>query len=165
VRGLGELQREELHSIERPITYLAYQNAEINRDRKKRNKPFALDDFYWYANPENQNLPEPKYGAAALRLVEMQQFPTWALFVYGDLKKRSADAFPPEVLCYQCDDAIILAPETDDYELKGMLIAAGTASGQIRELRSPQGDVVTVRMPAIQGEFAADEEASCRLLV
>jgi hypothetical protein len=164
VSNLGTLQREELHAIERPIAYLAYQNAEINRDRKKRSRPFKPDDFYWYDDQKMANMPEPRYGAAALKLMEMELFPSWALFVYRDLKARAADAFPPELLCYQCDDVIILAPSIEGNTLDGMLIAAGTASGELRELRSPQGHVVTVRMPTLDGEFVADEEASCQLL-
>ena len=159
-----KLQREELHSIERPIAYLAYQNAEINRDKKKRHRAFKPEEFYWYDDERLQNMPEPRFGAAAMKLVEMDQFPVWALFVYKDLKARAGDAFPPEVLCYQCDDAIILAPSVDGNEVAGMLIATNTASGQNREMTSPQGQTILVRMPTIADKFQADEEAVCRIL-
>lgn len=161
---LNKLQREELHNIERPITYLAYQTAETNRDKKKRNRPFKPEEFYFYDDVDLQNLPEPKYGAAAMKLVEMEAFPSWALFIFKDLKARAGDALPPEVLCFQCEDAIILAPSIDGSEMAGMLIARNTASDKVRELRSPDGRVVTVHLPVIQDKCVADEEAVCRVL-
>lgn len=164
VAQLNKLQREELHNFERPITYLAYQKAEINRDRKKRNRPFKPEDFYFYDDLTLQNLPEPKYGAAAMKLVEMQLFPNWALFTFKDLKTRAADALAPEILCYQCKDAIVLAPSVDGNELSGMLVACRSASNQIREMHSPDGRVLTVHLPVISDKYVADEEAICRVL-
>lgn len=97
-------------------------------------------------------------------MIQRNLFPSWALFAYKDLKARAEDALPPEFLCLQCEDAIILAPDTEGSIIHGMLIAGGTASGQIRELTSPCGKTVTVRMPEIHGKFVADEEAEVRLL-
>jgi hypothetical protein len=162
---LNKLQREELHNMERPVSYLAYQNAELNRDKKKRNKPFTPNEFYWYDDNQLNNLPEPRYGAAAMKLIEMGQFPSWALFVYKDLKARSKDALPPEVLCYQCEDAIILAPNVDGHEVNGMLIAGGSASNQLREMHDPvSGRSIMARMPVLPDAFQAIEESTCRLL-
>jgi hypothetical protein len=164
VSALNKLNKEELHNMERPITYLAYQNAESNRDKKKRNKPFRPDEFYFYQDKEQMNLPEPKYGAAALALIEKGLFPHWALFAYNDLKVRAADALPPEILCLSCEDAIILAPDVDGHIITGMLIAAHSASEGVREMTTPCGRVHHVRLPKIDGKFAADEEAEVRLL-
>lgn len=144
--------------------YLAYQTAETNRDKKKRNKPFKPEEFYFYDDIGRQNLPEPKYGAAAMKLLEMGQFPSWALFAYKDLKARAGDALAPEVLCYQCDDAIILAPGIEGHELAGMLVACRSASDQVREMRSPDGRVLTVHLPVVPDKYVADEEAVCRVL-
>lgn len=143
---------------------MAYQKAEINRDRKKRNRPFKLEEFYFYDDVSLQNLPEPKYGAAAMRLVGMELFPSWALFTFKDLKARAQDALPPEVLCYQCDDAILLAPSLEGNQVSGMLIACRSASEQIREMKTPDGRVITVRLPVVPDKYVADEEASCRVL-
>lgn len=161
---LNKQEREFLHNIERPIAYLAFQNAEVNRDSKKRKRPFSPDEFYFYADPEKQDLPEPKFGAAAQALIEMGQFPTWALFVYPDLKKRAADALPPEILCFQCEDAIVLAPSLEGRRIEGMLIASESASKQRRAMRSPCGKEVVVELPAVNGKFAANEEAELTLL-
>lgn len=162
--SLGKLRREELHDYERPLSYLIYQTAEINRDSKKRRKPFSPDEFYFYANPEDRDLPEPRFGAAAKALIEREIFPPWALFVYRDLVARAGDALPPEVLCLMCDDVIVLAPSAEDGYVHGMMIAAKSASNQVRELQSPCGQVVTVRMPQLAGEYVADEESQLRII-
>lgn len=86
------------------------------------------------------------------------------MFAYKDLKARAEDALPPEFLCLQCEDAIILAPDIEGRVVRGMLIAGETASGQLREMSSPCGKVVTARMPEIKGKFIADEESEVRLL-
>lgn len=164
VSRLSKLLKEELHNIERPVSYLAFQNAEINRDRKRRRQPFKPSDFYYYADEALQNLPEPKFGAAAMELIKRELFPVWALFAYPELKKRANDALPPELLCYQCEDAIILAPDIDAGHVSGMLIAAKTASEQRRTMESPCGRQITVMMPQILGKFEAEEEAELRLL-
>lgn len=143
---------------------MAYQNAEINRDSKKRRKAFKVEEFYQYADKASLDLPEPKYGAAALALIERKLFPHWALFTYPDLKARASDALPPEVLCLQCEDAIILAPSIDGRTLTGMLIASRTASQQVRTIVSPCGKEVTVRMPVIAGKFEANEEVELQAL-
>lgn len=164
VSELNKLERLELHNYERPITYLAYQTAELNRDRKKAPKPFQVSDFYWYDDAKIANMPEPRYGAAAMELIRRKQFPSWALFAYKELKARAEDAFPPEVLWYWCDDAIVLAPSVAGHELRGMLIAQSTADRAIRQLNMPDGGVITVRMPTIGDAYFADEEAVCVVL-
>jgi hypothetical protein len=164
ISHLNKIKREELHDYERPVAYLAYQNAEINRDKKKRRRPFAVEDFYYYMDLANRDLPEPKYGAAAKALVERDIFPSWALFVYKDLMARANDALPPEVLCLEAEDVIVLAPSIEEGMIGGMVIAGKTASEQIRELRSPCGQQVTVRMPKIADMFTADEEAQLRII-
>lgn len=161
---LNTLDRERLHNLERPTAYISWQTAELNRDRKKQRKPFKPEDYYFYADREKQNLPDARYGAAALELIRLGSFPTWALFVYTDLKSRAADALPPELLCFQCDDAILLAPSTDGEHVSGMLIATISASGERRKMTSPCGRTIDVRMPTLSSKFQAFEDADLRLL-
>ena len=42
VVNLAKLRARELHEYERPIAILAVQQAEMNRDKKKRKKPFEF---------------------------------------------------------------------------------------------------------------------------
>lgn len=153
-----------MHNIERPISYLAYQTAEMNRDRKKNRKAFKPEDFQYYNDQSMQNLPEPRYGAAALALIKAEMFPWWALFTYKDLAARAKNVTPPTLLCFQCEDAIVLAPSIEELSVRGMLIAGITASGKIRTMNSPCGSSITVRMPIVSGQFEANEEAELRIL-
>jgi hypothetical protein len=136
----------------------------MNRDKKKKNKPYRMDDFYFYQTDENRKLPEPKYGAAAIELIHRQLFPSWALFVYKDLKERAGNALPPELLAFTCDDAIILAPSIEGHIVRGMLIAGNESSELVRQMKSPCGRVITVRMPRITNRYMADEDVELRLL-
>lgn len=161
---VSKLEQEHLHNYERPISLLAYQNAEINRDRKKQRTPHKLEEFYFYANKELENLPEPKYGAAAMEMIKRKMFPSWALFVYKELKERAGDALPPELLCVQCEDAIILAPSIEEMTIRGMLIASETASGAQRTMTSPCGLEVDVSLPILGGKYEATEDVELRLI-
>jgi hypothetical protein len=164
VTELSESQREELHNFERPIAYLAFQNAEINRDTKKRKKPYSADDFYYYNDKGSEKLPDARYGAAALELIKRESYPRWALFVYESLKVKAANATLPETLCLQCEDAIMLAPEFDGRQVRGMLIAQRSASERVREMTTPDGETFRVKLPRVVDKFEAVEEAEMLLL-
>lgn len=161
---LNKEQQEELHNYERPISYLAFQQAEMNRDSKKQRKPYKLSDYYFYDDKSLSNMPEPRYGAAALALIQSKQYPAWGLFVYKDLKDRAKDALPPELLCVQCEDAILLAPNIDGNTISGMLIACETASNQTRTMVSPCGLEVEVVIPRIENKYEAKEDQELKLL-
>jgi hypothetical protein len=134
------------------------QTAELNRDRKKQRKPFNIEDFYLYAERSDESLPSSRYGAAAMKLTQMNQLPTWALFVFHDLKKVSVKANPPELLAFIGDDVIILAPSVSPQGCKGMLIAQSTASRSIRSLVSPCGKEIRIITPVINQKFYAEED-------
>jgi hypothetical protein len=88
-------------------------------------------------------------------------FPFWALFAYKELSERAKESIPPQLLCYQCDSAIILAPQIDDGTCKGMLIALESASLNVLEMRSPCGKTIRIRMPNIDSKVIAKE--NCHL--
>lgn len=136
----------------------------MNRDSKKKNRPYKPSDFYYYSTDELSNMPEPRYGAAMMALIEMELFPTWGLFVYNELKKRAENSSPPEVLCYQCEDAIILAPDVNGDTVSGMLIIGHTAANKHREMISPCGRRIDVIMPSVKGTFEATEEIELRVI-
>ena len=149
VVNLAKLRARELHEYERPITILAVQQAELNRDKKKRRKPFEMEDFYLYNPQESKDTIDSIYGAAALQLIKQNKFPAWALFVYKQLSEKAEESIPPVVLCYQCDSAILLAPQIEDTTCKGMLIAVEAAKHRVLEMHSPCGKSILLRMPDI----------------
>lgn len=157
VVNLVKLRAHELHENERPTAVLAVQQAEMNRDKKKRKKPFELDEFCLYNLENTKDTIDSIYGAAALELIKIKEFPTWALFVYKELSEKAAESSPPEVLCYQCDQAIILAPMIEESTCKGMLIATEAAGSRILTMHSPCGKELRVRMPQVNSKIIAEE--------
>jgi hypothetical protein len=155
--NLVKVRTRELHEYERPIAILAVQQAEMNRDKKKRRKPFEMDDFYLYNNEENKDSIDSIYGAAAVALIKSGNFPSWALFVYKELLEKAAESIAPTVLCYQCDHAILLAPQVESNTCKGMLIAVEAARHQTLEMHSPCGKSIRLRMPDIRAKVIAEE--------
>ena len=155
-----------MHNYERPLSYLAFQNAEMNRDRKKQRKPFKLEDFYFYDLSEQAKAPDSRYGAAALALIKKKEYPMWALFVYKDLKEQGENVNPPSILSLQCDDAIVLAPtiDNDKKEVTGLLIAMESASNQQRTMRSPCGLIITLQVPIISNKYEAIEDVTLSIL-
>lgn len=131
--------------------------AEMNRDKKKRKKPFSLDEFYLYGEDANKDKIDPIYGASAVELIKIQAFPHWALFVYKELMERAEEGKPAEILSYEHEDAIIIAPTIDGTTCKGMLIAKEKASSRVLEMRSPCGSIVRIKMPAINAKVIAEE--------
>jgi hypothetical protein len=155
--NLSKLRGRELHEYERPIAVLAVQQAEMNRDRKKRKKPFELDEFCLYNFENKKDTINPIYGAAALELIKIKEFPIWALFIYKELSERAAESAPPDVLCYKCDQAIILAPTIEENICRGMLIATELAGSRILTMQSPCGKELRVRMPPAKAKVIAEE--------
>lgn len=123
-----------------------------------------MDEFFLYKDREDLDLPSARYGAAAKRLIEMGEFPLWALFIYKDLVAKADDALPPEDLALIAEDAIILAPTYEDFECHGMLIALESASDKVRRFSSVHGDFVELRMPKLNAKVSAIEDAVIKLL-
>lgn len=158
ILNTNELRRRELHENEIPISVLACQQAEMNRDRKKSKKPFELSDFYCYGSPDEIDTIDSRYGRAAMQLIALGKFPNWGLFVYKDLMKNATKGKDPSILCYSCDNAIILAPQIDEYKCNGMLIALESASGRILTLSNiDETHHIRVRMPILNGKTVALE--------
>jgi hypothetical protein len=129
----------------------------MNRDKKKRRKPFELEEFYFYKSQENKDSVDSIYGAAAMELIKHNQFPSWALFIYRQLLERAEESVAPLLLCYQCDKAILLAPQIQDRTCRGMLIAMEAAGRQILEMHSPCGKSIRLRMPDVRSKIIAEE--------
>lgn len=164
VTNANKLRFNELHENEVPLALLACQQAEINRDRKQRKKPYEMSDFYCYKSGDDKDSIDAPYGSASKRLIEMGMFPNWGLFVYKDLMKNADKAKPPEVLAYVSEWAIILAPRNMDDACKGLLIATEKASYRtllfdVIKDGQPQdnNEQIRIRMPVLRGKTIAIE--------
>ena len=159
VRYLNEVRRQNLHEYERPLAVLALQQAEIHRDRKKQKKPYKIEDFYMYMDAAKQNMPSHRYASAFKQLLSMGLCPSWALFVYKDLTNVPDGGKIPEEIALIHPECIILGPDFNDGECRGMLLALEGASGQILEFESTSGYRVMLKVPKISSKVIADEEA------
>lgn len=116
-----------------------------------------MDDFFLYQPQDLQDIPTGVYGAAAMELIKNRQFPGWALTFYADLKKGAA-GLPPQLLAYQNDNAIVLAPVIDGNTVRGMLIADYSVSEKIIELQSNHGEMIRLQMPKLTSQCSAQED-------
>ena len=158
-------RKNELHENEVPTAFMIWQNAETNRDKSKTKKPFRIDDFYVYDDSSTTDSVDSIYGAAALALVESKKFPSWALFAWTDLKKNANKCDPPEVLSYQSDDCMLLAPREIKGRLKGLLVAKQKVSGMLHVLRTGPKTGVMVKLPKLEGEVSVIENCYLEIKV
>lgn len=143
-----------------PISMLAAQHAEINRDRKARKKPFLIDEFYCYPSQEGKDKIDIIYGITAVELINTREFPLWALFIYKELQEAASNSKGhklPEILCFKSQDAILIAPQITDCVCKCMLIALESASNRIMHMESPCGKTIKAKIPEISGKVVAIE--------
>lgn len=115
-----------------------------------------MDDFFLYQPREEMNIPTAVYGAAAMELIKMKKFPSWALFVFKDLK-QAASGSPPVNLGYVGESCLVLAPIMKDRTVKGMLICNEKAYGNVVTLQSPCGKTISVYIPVLGGRYKAVE--------
>lgn len=152
-----------LHSHEAPIALLTSLIANTNRDSKKKREPYKINDFFLFEPQDMKNIPMAIYGSAAMEMVSRGLFPSWALFIFKDLKEASAGS-PPKLLAFMCDDAILLAPALNSTTVKGMLIAREPASKKRLHMTSPCGEKIYVELPVITSKFLAQEDVELSLI-
>lgn len=121
-----------------------------------------MNDFFLFEPNEDRNIPTGTYGAAAMKLIEIDQFPSWALFVYKDLSASSNGA-APSLLAFIHKEAILLAPIVKGDLVKGMLICTERAYKKTLEMRSPCGEVISVDIPPLKGAYVAIEDIELEL--
>ena len=146
---------------ERPITLLATQAANLNRDVKKRRQPFEMEDFYLYQPIEDKNVPAERYGAAARWLAEKRLYPGFALFCFPELNKHAGKNVPP-LVAFLHPNAVLLAPTEAEEGWRGLLIAEHSASNKTLSMRSPCGQEIVVKIPSVNDEVAAQEDIMLR---
>lgn len=117
-----------------------------------------MDSYYLYASGDNAKLPSGRYGAAAMKMIEGNKFPLWALFAYKDLA-NAANGPAPDPLALVHEDAIILGPTFEGSTIQGMLICKEAASNKRLYMENESGIRWLVDMPNIQSKFFACESS------
>lgn len=139
---------------------------DMQRDRKKRPKPFTAADFYcWRPAGDAQTGEPPAAGSAMLELARLDLFPTFALGPwFDDLKTAGTDQPLPPRLAWWSEEIILLAPTRTPDGWSGYLIAMGEASGTVQECINERGDAVQLIVPQEIGSEAAVEAVADALL-
>lgn len=137
-------------------------HANLNRDPKKRKKPFTPEDYYLYQPRDEQSLPAGRAGAAAMELIKRRQFPSWALFCYKELSISAANEEPPSLLALFSQNAILLAPFKVAGGFKGMLIATEEASDRWVEFTMADGTTKELFVPVVPTKFIAEDNVTLR---
>lgn len=131
---------------------------ELQRDPKRRAKPYRPADFYCWQRGDATGEP-PAAGAAMLELVRRGMFPSFALGEWFDsLKAAGADQPLPPMLAWWSEEAILLAPERSGPDRwAGYLIAMAEAAGASQQFTNEHGDAVRLIVPSTLGTVAAVE--------
>lgn len=159
MQAISMLQKQELHNHERPLAQLAALTYNINRGKKA--KPLNLRDFCIYRSATDGSLPDWRYGASLLKAVEEKLFPSWAFFVYKDLRESAGSSDgAPEVFIASCSDVVVLGPEefNDGQMLSGFFIVNESCSEKIRQIQTNNGVVYTIQLPKVEIKYMADED-------
>ncbi len=111
-----------------------------------------MSDFFLWGQAAEKPRPPSEAGAALLALIERDLHEGFWLDGpwFADLMDQGEKVKPPARLCLAAKDAVILAPtRPDPNHWAGFLIACASASGQVREFGSEDGDVVvSLQVPA-----------------
>jgi predicted component of type VI protein secretion system len=146
-----------MHDTERPIALLTSIYVNSKRDRKKAGKPASYLDFCFYKAADKDSGPSGQYGAAMLELIKLKKNPAWTLFCFKDLAQSADSTFTGDTVALVSKDAILLNPTKDGSTYRGMLIAEESASDQMREFISTDGEKVTLKVPYVETKVVARE--------
>ena len=135
--------------------------ANLNRDKKKQKKPFSLSDFTFFKAIEEQASAPAAAGAAMLQLIRDREFPSFALFIYQQLREAGEGAAVPKRIALRGENCIVLAPyRKSQTQWAGLLICEAPAMGRIQCFRDDAGATWRLRVPVIGdagGVLAAED--------
>lgn len=151
------LRQRELHEQELPVANLTALMANLNRDSKKVRTPYKLTDFCFYAEEADKNNPDAAPAAAYMHLIETSQLPSWALFVFSDMKgTHKPGTSTPEPVAAIGDGFILLAPEPRNGGIEGLMLATSSVAGKEIEVKIA-GMTARIQVPNFEGSVVARE--------
>lgn len=151
------MHRERLHDLERPVAMVSSILANNNRDPKKNKKGFSYEDFSFYRPTDGGDVADYVYGSAMLEMAKKGRLPAWAMFCYKEVTSAAQPDYVPENCALVSEDAILLHPEKTQTGWSGMLIAAESASDQVRLFTADDGTVFKLAVPHIHTKYVAEE--------
>jgi hypothetical protein len=134
---MQRIRRDTASMNELPVAALQALTANINRDTKKRSKPFTPLDFTMFRRPEAEDsvLP-PEVAATALALrAERKDSPILLAAWDKVLASAETNATPPTVRALHSDDkqVWVVCPTWEGRNIRAGLIAVGDSiHGPIR---------------------------------
>lgn len=150
------IRKRELHEQELAVANLTALTANLNRDAKKQKTPYKLTDFCFFAEAEDRNDPDAEPAAAYMKLLDLGALPSWALFVYTDMKGMAGQCETPEPLAAIGDGFVLLAPQPKNGGMEGLMLATSKVSGQEIEVQIG-GHAATITVPEFEGTVIARE--------
>ena len=151
------METKENHLREAPVAQLSAITLNINRDPKKKIKPYNYKELCFYKNPDDRELPSTYYGSAAVELVRIGKMPSWALFCFPKLKEAASASYVPDTCAFISENAILLHPIKEGTGYKGMLIAREAASERKIVMESEKGERVELSIPPVRTKIIAEE--------
>ena len=131
--------------------------ANVNRDQKKVRTPYKPKDFCFYATTADLNNPDELNAAAYFELIEQNLLPSWALFVFSEMKRMKSGMPAPEPLAAIGDGFVLLVPEPVNGGMKGLLIAQKRVSGEVIKTKLGRMEL-SVTVPDFEEMLLARED-------
>ena len=148
-------KQQELHEIEIPTANLTALMANLNRDTKKQRKGYTVQDFCFYAPKESANEPAMAAANAYLHLIAKGKLPSWALFVFGDMRKGD-ESKPPNPAALIGEGVVFLAPSPRNGGVEGLLLATHEAANKTVTVTDGESHY-KIAVPDFEGSRVARE--------
>lgn len=138
----------------------------VNQNRSKASDPVAkLKEFCFFDDrTETGEIPKSYYGSAMVELAERGVLPQWALFCFKQLKEAADPDYRPAYPALIAEDCILLHPERKGDGWTGLMIAAESAGGKVRDFRDVNGTHISLRVPPVKTKFVAEEDVTLEMV-
>lgn len=107
-------------------------------------------------------MPPQAAGAAMLEMIRNKEFPSFALFIYQQLRSAGEGAAIPKRVALRGENCIVLAPyRKSQTAWAGLVIAEAPSMGQIQEFLDDEGVIWRLKIPILgdAGGVLAAEDA------
>ena len=109
-----------------------------------------MSDFTFFSSVEEQEVAPAAAGAAMLEMIRNKEFPSFALFIYSQLRSAGEGAPLPKRVALRGESCIVLAPwRKSRTSWSGLVIAEAPAMGQIQDFVDDEGATWRLRVPIL----------------